>query len=216
MDRPNQTKKAVYLVLPDKIKRSRNSELVEGMLARTLSLSQEIRDEGKDGASLENRRGGDSEVVEGETATWEEPGDCPPAGPATGETSLPDPKEEQLVSYAQPATREPSPEHGRSERTVERRTASDHPTEKRTHPVSRLPGLEEEIHTGTDNESKLSGHCLKTANPIWRWEDSGSDSIVNHTQKLLPLAGRQIGFGPVDLNPHPRTQKQKRPSIVKA
>ncbi|MPC82570.1 hypothetical protein E2C01_077243 [Portunus trituberculatus] len=46
-DRPNQTKKVVYLVLLNKIKKSRNSELVEGMLARTLSLSQEIGSEGK-------------------------------------------------------------------------------------------------------------------------------------------------------------------------
>ncbi|MPC66684.1 hypothetical protein E2C01_060835 [Portunus trituberculatus] len=44
--RLNRTKKAVYLVLPDKIK-SRNSELVKGMLAWTLSLSQEIGDKGK-------------------------------------------------------------------------------------------------------------------------------------------------------------------------
>ncbi|MPC59363.1 hypothetical protein E2C01_053381 [Portunus trituberculatus] len=47
MDYPNRTKKAVYLILPDKINKSRNSELVEGMLAWTLSLSQEIGGEGK-------------------------------------------------------------------------------------------------------------------------------------------------------------------------
>ncbi|MPC97673.1 hypothetical protein E2C01_092997 [Portunus trituberculatus] len=47
LDRQNRTKKAVYLILPDKIKKSRNSELVEGMLAQTLSLSQEIRGKGK-------------------------------------------------------------------------------------------------------------------------------------------------------------------------
>ncbi|MPC54344.1 hypothetical protein E2C01_048254 [Portunus trituberculatus] len=47
MDCPNRTKKVVYLVLPGKIKKSRNSELVEGMLTWTLSLSQEIGDEGK-------------------------------------------------------------------------------------------------------------------------------------------------------------------------
>ncbi|MPC66683.1 hypothetical protein E2C01_060834 [Portunus trituberculatus] len=83
----------------------------------------------EDGASPENRGRGDCEIVEGETATWEEPGDCPQAGPATGETSLPDAKAEQLVSYAQPTTRKPSLEHG------------------------RLPDLEEEIHTGADDES---------------------------------------------------------------
>ncbi|MPC48150.1 hypothetical protein E2C01_041917 [Portunus trituberculatus] len=47
MDCPNWTKKAVSLVLPNKIKKSRNSELIEGMLARTLSFSQEIGGEGK-------------------------------------------------------------------------------------------------------------------------------------------------------------------------
>ncbi|MPC75631.1 hypothetical protein E2C01_070024 [Portunus trituberculatus] len=47
MDRLNRTKKAVYLVLPDKIKKSRNSELIEGMQIRTLSLSQEIGGKGK-------------------------------------------------------------------------------------------------------------------------------------------------------------------------
>ncbi|MPC57333.1 hypothetical protein E2C01_051311 [Portunus trituberculatus] len=47
MDRPNWTKKAVYLIFPDKIKKSRNSELVEGMLAQTPSLNQEIGGEGK-------------------------------------------------------------------------------------------------------------------------------------------------------------------------
>ncbi|MPC68492.1 hypothetical protein E2C01_062694 [Portunus trituberculatus] len=46
-DHLNRTKKAVYLILPDKIKKSRNSELIEGMLARTQSLSQEIGGEGK-------------------------------------------------------------------------------------------------------------------------------------------------------------------------
>ncbi|MPC63237.1 hypothetical protein E2C01_057332 [Portunus trituberculatus] len=46
-DRPNWTKKAVYLVLPDKIKKSRNSELIEGMLAWTPNLSQEIGGKGK-------------------------------------------------------------------------------------------------------------------------------------------------------------------------
>ncbi|MPC59109.1 hypothetical protein E2C01_053124 [Portunus trituberculatus] len=46
-DCPNRIKKAVYLVLHDKIKKSRNSELVEGMLAWTLSLSQEIGGEGR-------------------------------------------------------------------------------------------------------------------------------------------------------------------------
>ncbi|MPC32213.1 hypothetical protein E2C01_025520 [Portunus trituberculatus] len=77
-----------------------------------------------------NRGREDSEVVKGETTTWEEPGDCPRAGPATWETSLPVAKEEQLVSYAQPATHEPSPEHGGSERTVESCADPDHPTEK--------------------------------------------------------------------------------------
>ncbi|MPC57332.1 hypothetical protein E2C01_051310 [Portunus trituberculatus] len=57
---------------------------------------------------------------------------------------------------------------------------------------------------------KLSGRCLKLVDPIWQSEDLGSDSVENHTQKLLPLAGKQIGFGPVDLNPHPRTQKPKK------
>ncbi|MPC57666.1 hypothetical protein E2C01_051653 [Portunus trituberculatus] len=42
-----ETKKAVYLVLLDKIKKSRNSELIEGMLVRTQSLSQEIEGKGK-------------------------------------------------------------------------------------------------------------------------------------------------------------------------
>ncbi|MPC51723.1 hypothetical protein E2C01_045575 [Portunus trituberculatus] len=41
----------------------------------------------EDGASLENRGRGDSEVVEGETATLEEPMDCPQAGPARGNQS---------------------------------------------------------------------------------------------------------------------------------
>ncbi|MPC24912.1 hypothetical protein E2C01_018006 [Portunus trituberculatus] len=107
----------------------------------------------EDGASPQNHGRGDGEVVEGETATWEEPGDCPRAGPATGETSLPEAKEEQLVSYAQPATHEPSPEHGGSERMMERRTDPNRHTEKRTHPVTRLPDPEEEKHTGADDES---------------------------------------------------------------
>ncbi|MPC24911.1 hypothetical protein E2C01_018005 [Portunus trituberculatus] len=47
MDCPNWTKKAVYLVLSDKIKKRRNSELVQGRLARTLSLSQETGGKGK-------------------------------------------------------------------------------------------------------------------------------------------------------------------------
>ncbi|MPC58847.1 hypothetical protein E2C01_052857 [Portunus trituberculatus] len=46
-DPPNQTKKAVFLVLPNKIKKSRNSELVEGMLAQTLTLNQEVGGKGK-------------------------------------------------------------------------------------------------------------------------------------------------------------------------
>ncbi|MPC63230.1 hypothetical protein E2C01_057323 [Portunus trituberculatus] len=74
-------------------------------------------------------------------------------GRGGGKTSLPEAKEEQLVSYAQPVTREPSPEHGGSERTMERRTDPDCSTEKRTHCVSRLPDPEEEIHTGADDES---------------------------------------------------------------
>ncbi|MPC29430.1 hypothetical protein E2C01_022660 [Portunus trituberculatus] len=86
----------------------------------------------EDGASLENRGRGDGEVVEGETATWEEPRVCPQADPATGETSLPEARKEQLVSYAQPTTRELLPEHGGSERTVERHTDPDCPTEKRS------------------------------------------------------------------------------------
>ncbi|MPC48823.1 hypothetical protein E2C01_042607 [Portunus trituberculatus] len=87
----------------------------------------------EDGASLENRGRGD--------------------GPATGETSLPEAKEEQLVSYAQPVNRKPSPEHGGSERMVERRIDPDRLTENRTHPVARLPDPEEEIHIGADDES---------------------------------------------------------------
>ncbi|MPC63153.1 hypothetical protein E2C01_057247 [Portunus trituberculatus] len=94
----------------------------------------------EDGAFSENRGRGDSKVVEGETATWEEPGDCPRAGPAT---SLPEAKEKPLVSYAQSATHESSPEQGGSERMVERHTDPDCPMEKRTHPVARLPDPEE-------------------------------------------------------------------------
>ncbi|MPC58848.1 hypothetical protein E2C01_052858 [Portunus trituberculatus] len=104
----------------------------------------------KDGASLENCGRGDSEVVKGETATWEEPRDCTQAGPAKEETSLPEAKEKQLVSFAQPATRKPSLKYGRSERTVEN---PDRPTKNKTHPVSRLPNPEEEIYTGADDES---------------------------------------------------------------
>ncbi|MPC29431.1 hypothetical protein E2C01_022662 [Portunus trituberculatus] len=47
MDCPNRKKKVIYLILPDKIKKSWNNELVEGTLARTLSLSQEIGAKGK-------------------------------------------------------------------------------------------------------------------------------------------------------------------------
>ncbi|MPC41875.1 hypothetical protein E2C01_035482 [Portunus trituberculatus] len=98
----------------------------------------------EDGASPENRERGD------------------------GETSLPEAKEEPLVSYAQPATREPSPEHDESERTVERHTDPHRPTEKRTHPVARLPDPEEEIHT----ESKDTIHSPSAI-------DSSTDEIVS-------------------------------------
>lgn len=105
-----------------------------------MELLQRTMEEGDDGA-------------EDGASTWEEPKDCPRADPATGETSLPEVKGEPPTSSAQPITCEPSPEHSGSERTVERRTDPDRLTEKRMHPVSKLPGLEEETHTGADGAS---------------------------------------------------------------
>ncbi|MPC51574.1 hypothetical protein E2C01_045423 [Portunus trituberculatus] len=53
-----------------------------------------------------------------------------------------------------------------------------------------------EGHWWSLGQQKLSNHCQKMADPIWRQEHLGSDGVENHTQKLLALAGRQIGFGP--------------------
>ncbi|MPC60246.1 hypothetical protein E2C01_054285 [Portunus trituberculatus] len=82
--------------------------------------------------------------------------------------------------------------------------------------VLGMQDVPSEGHWWSLGQQKLSGHCMETVDPIWQWEDSGSDGVKNHTQKLLLLAGRQFRFGPVDLKPYTRTQKQKRPDIVEA
>ncbi|MPC84333.1 hypothetical protein E2C01_079070 [Portunus trituberculatus] len=89
------------------------------------------------------------------------------------------------LSYAQPATRKPSPEHGGSERTVERRIDPDRHTEKRTHPVARLPDPEEEKHTGADDESVLWQTDLPEKTPTpgtlsCKFQDVGS-TLNRHT-----------------------------------